>query len=168
MRIVVASAPVRTCDCGGWTGTWFARRGAVFHVAVNQGVTVAVSARPADAGGGCPVTLHAENFGERYAFTPGARPFGPHPLLEAAIESVGAPAGMTIDVRVGSVAPPGASAGTSAAVCVALVGALRALAGASLDPDHVARAAHGVEVERLGGESGLQVVRHDRAGRAER
>ncbi|HPK71429.1 MAG TPA: hypothetical protein PLN93_05785 [Vicinamibacterales bacterium] len=168
MTAVVASALVRTCGCGGWTGTWFARQGAVFHVAVRPGVTVAVSAGPADAGAGRQVTLHAGDFGERYAFAPGARPFGPHPLLEAAIESVGAPAGMTIDVRVGSAVPHGASTGTSAAVCVALAGALRAPAGASLDPDDVARAAHGVEVERLGGESGQQVVRHDRAGGAGR
>ena len=35
---VTATAPVRTCDCGGWTDTWFAQHGAVFHVAVNPGV----------------------------------------------------------------------------------------------------------------------------------
>ncbi|HOQ62286.1 MAG TPA: hypothetical protein PKZ08_16780, partial [Vicinamibacterales bacterium] len=65
MTAVVASALVRTCGCGGWTGTWFARQGAVFHVAVRPGVTVAVSAGPADAGAGRQVTLHAGDFGER-------------------------------------------------------------------------------------------------------
>ena len=156
MTTITATAPVRTCDCGGWTDTWFARRGAVFHVAVDPGVRVVVRARSAPGAGVRPVTLHAENYGDRYAFVPGGRPWGRHPLLEAAIESVGVPAGMAVEIDVGSVIPPGASTGTSAAVCVALVGALRALSGASLGADDVARAAHAVETEWLGQQSGLQ------------
>jgi len=156
MTTITATAPVRTCDCGGWTDTWFARRGAVFHVAVDPGVRVVVRARSVPGAGLRLVTLHAENYGDRYAFLPGARPWGRHPLLEAAIESVGVPAGLAVEIDVGSVVPPGASTGTSAAVCVALVGALRALSGASLGADDVARAAHAVETELLGQQSGLQ------------
>ena len=55
-----------------------------------------------------------------------------------------------------SAVPPGASTGTSAAVCVAIVGALRALRGRRTDPDEVARAAHAVEVDLLGQQSGVQ------------
>ena len=30
--VITASAPVRICDCGGWTDTWFAGHGRVFHI----------------------------------------------------------------------------------------------------------------------------------------
>jgi D-glycero-alpha-D-manno-heptose-7-phosphate kinase len=153
---ITAAAPVRTCDCGGWTDTWFARHGAVFHVAVNPGVRVSVEAREAAAGGPATLTVHAENYGHRYAFVPGTRPWVRHPLIEAAIESVGVPAHMTVELRVRSAVPPGASTGTSAAVCVAIVGALRALRGHALDAGEVARAAHRVEVDLLGQQSGVQ------------
>ena len=153
---VTATAPVRTCDCGGWTDTWFARRGAVFHIAVNPGVRVIVRAETAPPGPPAPVVLVAENYGDRYEFLPGTRRWGRHALLEAAIESEGVPQGMAIDVSVRSAVPPGAATGTSAAVCVALVGALRALWGKRADAGDVARAAHAVETGRLGHQSGLQ------------
>jgi len=153
---ITAAAPVRTCDCGGWTDTWFARRGAVFHVTVNPGVRVTVEAREAAGKGPAPLTVHAENYGHRYAFVPGTRPWARHPLIEAAIESEGVPPGMAIGVSVRSAVPPGASTGTSAAVCVALVGALRALRGRRLDARDVAMAAHRVEVDLLGQQSGVQ------------
>ena len=153
---ITANAPVRTCDCGGWTDTWFARRGAVFHVAVNPGVRVVLCARASDLAGPAAVTIHADNYGDRYAFVPGTRPWGRHPLIEAAVEAVGVPPGLAIDLRVQSAVPPGAATGTSAAVCVAIVGALRALSGSGTDADEVARAAHRVEVDLLGQQSGVQ------------
>ena len=155
-KTITATAPVRTCDCGGWTDTWFARHGAVFHVAVNPGVRVVVRADAARADRPAPVVLHAENYGDSYRFLPGTRRWGRHALLEAAIESEGVPPGTAIEVSVRSAVPPGAATGTSAAVCVALVGALRALWGAAPTPDAVAKAAHAVEVDRLGQQSGLQ------------
>jgi D-glycero-alpha-D-manno-heptose-7-phosphate kinase len=153
---ITADAPVRTCDCGGWTDTWFARTGAVFHIAVDPGVRVRLTARPLAAREAPSVALHAENYGDRYRFVPGTRPWVRHPLLEAAIESVGVPPGLAVSIGVRSAVPPGASTGTSAAVCVALVGALRALRGDRADPGDIARQAHAVEVERLGQQSGLQ------------
>ena len=155
-QAITATAPVRTCDCGGWTDTWFARHGAVFNVAVNPGVRVVVRAMAAPPGPPAPVFLRADNYGDQYAFLPGTRPWVRHALLEAAIESVGVPHGMALDVSVQSAVPPGAATGTSAAVCVALIGALRALWGRSADPEDVAMDAHAVEVDRLGQQSGLQ------------
>ena len=111
-------------------------------------------AAPLDAP--APVVLIAENYGDRYAFAPGTRPWVRHALLEAAIESVGVPPGTALEVSVRSAVPPGAATGTSAAVCVALVGALRALWGGSVDADGVAKAAHAVEVDLLGQQSGVQ------------
>ena len=153
---ITATAPVRTCDCGGWTDTWFARRGAVFNVAVNPGVRAVLRARASAFAGPAAVTVHAENYGERYTFVPGTRPWVRHPLIEAAVESVGVPPGLVIDLLVHSAVPPGAATGTSAAVCVAIVGALRALSGGGTGADEVARAAHRVEVDLLGQQSGVQ------------
>jgi D-glycero-alpha-D-manno-heptose-7-phosphate kinase len=155
-KTIVATAPVRTCDCGGWTDTWFARRGAVFHVAVNPGVRVVVRAAAPASDSPAALVVDAENYGDRYRFVPGTRPWVRHPLIEAAIESVGVPSALAIDVSVRSAVPPGASTGTSAAVCVALVGALRALWGKSAEPDGIAKAAHAVEVDLLGQQSGVQ------------
>ena len=59
-------------------------------------------------------------------------------------------------VDVGSAVPSGCGAGTSAAVAVALLGALGALRDETVDPRAVAAAAHRLEVEVLGQESGVQ------------
>jgi D-glycero-alpha-D-manno-heptose-7-phosphate kinase len=152
---VVASAPTRVCDCGGWTDTWFARSGAVFHVAVEPRVEVrAVTCR--QRGREPVVGVDALNVGEPFSFVPGQRPFGAHPLIEAAIESVGVPNGCDVQLSIRSDMPPGASTGTSGALCVAIVGAMRGLAGAGVTPLDVARAAHAVETNRLGQQSGVQ------------
>jgi D-glycero-alpha-D-manno-heptose-7-phosphate kinase len=154
-RHIIATAPTRICDCGGWTDTWFARRGGVFHIAVNPGIRVDVQVK-SRAVGAAAVTIHADSFGDTYDFSPGDGPRGPHPLLEAAIESVGIPPETHVDVRVQSGMPPGAGVGTSASVCVALVGALMRLAGDPVDRRVVAAAAHRVETERLAQQSGVQ------------
>ncbi len=44
---VVATAPVRVADVGGWTDTWFGAPGRVCHLAVGPGVRV--EARLVDA-----------------------------------------------------------------------------------------------------------------------
>jgi D-glycero-alpha-D-manno-heptose-7-phosphate kinase len=153
--IVVASAPTRVCDCGGWTDTWFARSGAVFHIAVEPRVEVRATARP-QGGAEARADVEAPDVGGRFVCIPGRRPFGAHPLIEAAIESVGLPPGCDASVSIRSDMPPGASTGTSGALCVALVGALRGLAGVRITPLDIAREAHAVETDRLGQQSGVQ------------
>ncbi len=153
--VVVASAPTRVCDCGGWTDTWFARTGAVFHIAVEPRVQVCATARPR-GGTAAVVDVDAPDVGDRFVFVPGRRPFGPHPLIEAAIESVGLPPGVDVSLSIRSDMPPGASTGTSGALGVAIIGALRGLAGAAVSALDVARAAHTVETERIGQQSGVQ------------
>ena len=151
---VNATAPVRVCDIGGWTDTWFSHLGMVFNIAVTPGVEVRVRAMEE---GSVPhrLTLDVVNFGDRYSFDPGDAP-GRHPLLEAVIDDVGAPDGCALEVRVASDVPPGSSMGTSAAVAVALIGALDACASRRRTSLDVARAAHRIEVERLGLQSGVQ------------
>jgi D-glycero-alpha-D-manno-heptose-7-phosphate kinase len=155
LRYITALAPIRVCDCGGWTDTWFARQGRVCHVAVAPYVEVqiAVGARRA----GAPrVVVHAENFGARYVADPGDPARSPHPLIDAAIAHMGVPEDLAVEITIYSDMPAGASTGTSASVTVALVGALDALTPGRLAPMEVAYAAHAIEVDRLGGESGIQ------------
>jgi D-glycero-alpha-D-manno-heptose-7-phosphate kinase len=66
------------------------------------------------------------------------------------------PADLCLEIGLYSEAPSGASTGTSAAVTVALVGALDALTPGRLTPHEAAAAAHRVETELLGLQSGIQ------------
>jgi D-glycero-alpha-D-manno-heptose-7-phosphate kinase len=154
LKVVRAVAPIRICDNGGWTDTWFARRGRVFNVAVTPFVRVEVRLY----GGGVdtdPVTIHLENYGERYSFGPDALP-DRHPLIEATLDEIGVPPGVSTAVTIASGVPPGSSTGTSAAASVALIAALDALTPGRMTRHEIAAAAHRVEVERLGLQSGVQ------------
>lgn len=145
---------MRVADCGGWTDTWFARHGAVLHIAVLPGVDVRVTAHR-EPGRARLVTARLESFSETYTFDR-TRPPGRHPLIEAAVADWPEESDETLDIAVRSDMPPGASTGTSAAVAVGLVTALGALAGKRLEPSDAARAAHRLETERLGLQSGIQ------------
>jgi D-glycero-alpha-D-manno-heptose-7-phosphate kinase len=155
MSWVRVRAPVRVLDAGGWTDTWFAQRGAVCHLAVDDGVLV--SARPFRAGGSGRIhtaDLHVRDFGEHYSY-PLDRPPGRHPLLEAALGRW-APPSCSVRVTVEASVPPGSGLGTSASVLVGLIAALKALGGDVPDPDSLARAAHEIETVDLGLQSGVQ------------
>jgi D-glycero-alpha-D-manno-heptose-7-phosphate kinase len=100
--------------------------------------------------------VDAQNFDDRYPVIPGAARVARHPLLEAAIDTLPPPADRALEVVIRSVVPPGCGAGTSAAVAVAVLGALAAVRGDDLSARDLAYAAHRLEVERLGLESGIQ------------
>ena len=156
VRTVHATAPVRICDIGGWTDTWFAGHGAVFHVAVTPGVEVRLRVHPSEAGTGPGrVSLDAGDHGGPYWFDPSDPP-GRQPLVEAAVAEAGVPADVSIELAVSSGVPPGSATGTSAAVTVAIIGALDLVAGRTRMALEVAALAHRVETERLGHESGVQ------------
>lgn len=150
---VVARAPVRVCDAGGWTDTWFAGSGLVCNLAVGPGVEVRVRTRSRP--GPTNVALDVAAYGDRYETALGDRP-GRHPLLEAALASAAPAEGAALDVSITAAPPPGCGTGTSAAVVVALLGALHAGAGESVDAHEVATAAHRVESDDLGWQSGVQ------------
>jgi D-glycero-alpha-D-manno-heptose-7-phosphate kinase len=152
LGIVNAAAPVRICDNGGWTDTWFGGPGRVFNVAVRPGVEVTIDEVP----GPDPVVLDVCDFGERYAIAPRSRRVARHPLLEAAIDRLPPPPGSHVVVSVRSAVPPGSGTGTSAALAVAVLGALQALRAMTLEKLDVASAAHRLEVDALGRESGVQ------------
>jgi D-glycero-alpha-D-manno-heptose-7-phosphate kinase len=150
--VIEVSAPVRICDNGGWTDTWFGGPGRILNIAVRPGAEVSI--RPAD--GPHLVLLNAQNFGERYQVVPGVPRLARHPLLEAAIDAFPPPVGMQVEIVVSSAIPAGCGTGTSAAVAVAMLGALGALHPEELSPHDVAYAAHRLEVDILGMESGIQ------------
>lgn len=137
---------------GGWTDTWFGQPGAVVSVAVAPGAEVTVF----DAEGPGPVVLNVESFTDRYVVEPGAHRASRHPLLEAAVDALPPPPGVPVEIVVRSVVPAGSGTGTSAAVAVALIGALTALRGDKVVPRDAASLAHRLEVEVCGEESGVQ------------
>jgi D-glycero-alpha-D-manno-heptose-7-phosphate kinase len=103
------------------------------------------------------VLLDVVDYGDRYTLTPDDDRRTPrHPLLEAAVDEVGVDPGAHLDIAVHSEAPAGCSTGTSAAVAVALVGALTAARRRHPAPLDVARTAHRLETERLHLQSGIQ------------
>lgn len=152
---VTACAPIRICDNGGWTDTWFARHGAVCHVAVTPIVQAQVETVPR---GSLQerVWLAASNFGQAYYFDPANSDYEKHPLLEAAIARIGLPENSDAKITLHSRTPPGAGTGTSAAVCVALLAALDVVRGGTLTLRDLAYEAFAVETEMLGRQSGIQ------------
>jgi D-glycero-alpha-D-manno-heptose-7-phosphate kinase len=131
----------------------------VCNVAVTPLVRVELTARPRRAGE-APVLMRAVDYGDEYEVVPDDdRRVARHPLLEAAVDEVGVDPGARVEVTIRSDAPPGSSTGTSAAVAVAVVGALVALRDGKAGPPpalEVARTAHRLETERLGLQSGIQ------------
>jgi D-glycero-alpha-D-manno-heptose-7-phosphate kinase len=154
-RIINAVAPIRICDNGGWTDTWFAEYGKIFNIGVYPYAEVQIEVFTA---GTLPnrVVIHAENYGERYTLEREKPGWDRHPLLEAAIELMGVSKDLSFQISIFSEAPSGASTGTSAAVTVALIGALDRLTPGRLSPHEVAYKAQSVEVDMLGQQCGIQ------------
>jgi len=155
LRTLLATAPIRICDIGGWTDTWFARHGQVFNLAVRPVVGVRIDVYPRGSRE-APVVIDARNYGRRYAVDLNATEWGPQPLLEATFREIPPPGNVDIEVTITSKAPPGASTGTSSAVLVALLGALDRLAGGHRTPHGIAEAAHAVETVHLKRQCGIQ------------
>jgi len=157
--IINSVAPIRICDLGGWTDTWFSRQGRILNIGVYPNVEVQLAVFRADQREE-RIVINAENYGERYALPAAGRGAGGqwirHPLLEAAIEYMRLPKNLAFEANIFSEAPAGASTGTSAAVSVAMLGALDRLSPGRMTPHEVAMAAHQVETELLHQQSGVQ------------
>lgn len=148
-------APIRICDLGGWTDTWFAEYGNILNIAVAPAVFVNL-AYTHSSSAASKIVLDVVNFGDRYSYNPQKEGWLYHPLLEAAIKSLMPPAGLALEIKIESKAPPGASTGTSAAVTVALTAALARLQEREMSKMEIAMHAHRVETEMLGLQSGIQ------------
>ena len=140
---------------GGWTDTWFAGTGKVLNIAVFPSVEVTVVARPQKSGEP-QITIHAENYHDVYDVRPDSASWTKHPLIEAGFKLFELPRRLHLDVTIFSEAPAGASTGTSAAVSVAILGALDLLGHRSLTSNEIAAKAHYIESEMLKLQSGIQ------------
>lgn len=156
LKIIHAKAPLRINDIGGWTDTWFAKQGKVLNLAVSPGVEVQISVYENKEKKEERVSIFAENYGERFTFNPDFPSRQEHPLLQFAVASVPFAKEMELEINLFSPVPAGISTGTSASVCVALLGALLHLTGKEYSPPEVASLAHRVETEKLGEQSGIQ------------
>jgi D-glycero-alpha-D-manno-heptose-7-phosphate kinase len=155
LRIINSVAPIRICDNGGWTDTWFAEHGKIFNIAVAPCAEVQIEVFPS-SGPTDRVLIHAEDYGDRYVRRLNTPAWDRHPLLEAAIERVGVPDELAVEVTIHSDAPAGASTGTSAAVTVALIGALDQLTPGRRAPHEVAYLAQSIETDILNQQCGIQ------------
>ena len=155
IRIINSVAPIRICDNGGWTDTWFAEQGKIFNIGVYPYVEVQVEVFPYD-GADERIHVFVENYGERFAARPHESAWDQHPLLQAAIARMKVPEDLALGVTIFSEAPSGASTATSAAVTVALVGALDRLTPGHLSAHEVAYAAQAIETEMLHLQCGIQ------------
>ena len=155
VRLINSSAPMRICDNGGWTDTWFAQYGSVFNVAVSPAVEVQQRVFR-DIGNSAPFTINAQNYNQRYSIEQPKGSYGKHPLIEAVFDCMPVPKGQAVELSIFSEAPAGCSTGTSASVTVAVIGAMDCLTSGRLNPYEVAATAHKVETELLHGQCGIQ------------
>ncbi len=152
--IINSVAPIRICDNGGWTDTWFAGHGRIFNIGVYPYAEIQISVYPCEPQES-RIIINAENYGENYVVVP-EKHWDKHPLLEAAIEYMHTPKNVNLEVSIFSEAPAGASTGTSAAITVALIGGLDVLTPGRMTLHEVASVAHKIETEMLGQQSGIQ------------
>ena len=154
-RLIAASAPMRVCDNGGWTDTWFAGHGAVCNVAVSPRVDVTIGLfRP--SGHRRRILIEAQSLGGSYLVTDAGAGPGRLPLVEATLLEAGVPDDCDVQIVIRSAVPPGSSTGTSAAVAVALIAGLDHALGRTRPTAELAATAHRIEVDRLGLQSGIQ------------
>ena len=154
-RVVNSVAPIRICDNGGWTDTWFAGYGNVFNIAVYPYAEVQMAVHR-NHGDRARITINAENYGDRYTIAEPGGIYDKHPLLEAAMDYMRIPLEVAIEVSIFSDAPGGCSTGTSASVSVALIGALDCLTPGRMTAHEVALAAQKIETELLKQQCGIQ------------
>jgi len=116
---IFSRAPVRICDIGGWTDTWYCPNGAVFNICVDLYSYIRIIPSTNKS-----ITIISENLKlqteinnlEKIEYD------GNLDLLKSAVKRMGIKKGAKIYVR--TEAPPGCGTGTSASVAVALIAAL--------------------------------------------
>jgi D-glycero-alpha-D-manno-heptose-7-phosphate kinase len=155
-RMIHARAPLRVNDIGGWTDTWFAREGWVLNMAVVPPVEVQIKVFENKEKRKKRVLLHTENYGESFWINPDRPASSPHPFLQYIIARLALPEHLKLEVNLFSPVPAGISTGTSAAVCVALLGALSLLKHGRVVLKDIISLAHRVETEDLKQQSGVQ------------
>ena len=150
-KTVFSRAPVRICDIGGWTDTWFYPNGAVFNFCVDLYNYVMIKENFVNK-----IRIHSENLdlSTQLKSFEEVQYNGELDLLKAVIKRMKINDGIDINIR--SEVPPGCGTGTSASVCVALIAALYAYLEKPIVPLEVAKIAHEIEIDELKMQSGVQ------------
>jgi D-glycero-alpha-D-manno-heptose-7-phosphate kinase len=156
IKTIHAIAPIRINDIGGWTDTWFSKQGKVLNTAVFPLVEVRIKALENKEKTDQRVLVRLENYGEAFWIIPEKPAYGHHPLIQGAFNSILIPKDIMLHTTLYSHVPAGSSTGTSASVCVALLGALDYLAESNHTLYDIAYLAHRVETEKLKLQSGIQ------------
>ncbi len=99
LYVINATAPIRICDLGGWTDTWFAEYGAVLNIGVYPYAEVQIYVYETSAGKRPKIVLDVENFGERYTLQTTFTEYDKHPLLEACIDIMELPSNLSFEVN---------------------------------------------------------------------
>lgn len=150
-KVIYSKAPVRICDIGGWTDTWFYPKGAVFSICIDLCSYVRIFPNLSNR-----IKIFSENLNlhtEIQDFHE-IRYDGNLDLLKAALKRMDIE--KSIDIYVKAEAPPGCGTGTSASVAVALVAALARFSHKDLKQGKIAELAHKLEIDELKLESGVQ------------
>jgi D-glycero-alpha-D-manno-heptose-7-phosphate kinase len=155
-RVIHATAPLRINDIGGWTDTWFSGEGKVLNLAISPPVEVEIKAFPNKRKRNKRVFVKALDYGDSFWMNPEEPDYNIHPFLQGAINSLRIPKSYELEVSVSASVPAGSSVGTSASVCVALIGAVAALSPQTRSIDEIVTLAHRVETEKLRLQSGIQ------------
>jgi len=150
-KIILSTAPVRICDIGGWTDTWFYPKGAVFSFCVDLYSKVKLTENGLNK-----IRIFAENFEQSTEIInfKAVEYDGNLDLLKAAVKRMNIEKGL--DINVSADAPPGCGTGTSASIAVALISALSKYNQVDLTNYEIAQLAHKLETEELNLESGVQ------------
>lgn len=148
---IFSRAPVRICDIGGWTDTWYCPDGAVFNICVDLYSYIRIVPSSSKK-----ITIISENLNLQTTIYDlnNIHYDGILDLLKSAVKRMEIKRGLNIYVR--TEAPPGCGTGTSASVAVALIAALAKISERNLKPEEIASLAHKLEVEELELESGVQ------------
>lgn len=154
--VVHATAPIRVCDLGGWTDTWFAESGAVLNMGVYPYTEAQIEVLATPQGAQGRIAIHAENYGDRYVLDGRQAAYGKHPLIEASLDIMELPPNLSFNINLFSQVPAGCSTGTSASVSVALLAGLDLLTPGRLTPHEIASLSHRVETEKLELQCGIQ------------
>jgi D-glycero-alpha-D-manno-heptose-7-phosphate kinase len=151
---VHATAPLRISFVGGGTDFphyYEEHGGAVLSATIDHHVRVTITPRLDRQ-----VTVRSLDLGHlvEYHLDEGPEYDGVMDLAKAAIERVGVPGGIDVDIR--SDAPPGSGLGGSSALVVAMTAGLAALGDIRMTADRLARLSYSIEREDLGITGGFQ------------
>jgi D-glycero-alpha-D-manno-heptose-7-phosphate kinase len=150
-KIIMARAPVRNADLGGWRDTRLFESGNVLNIAIRLYTYVCLIPTEEE---GVEIISHDMGDTEYVRNVRDMEYAGALGLMKAAVGSSGTKGGFKLVVR--SEAPPASGLGSSAALAVSMLGALYYYEGKKMLPHQIAANAQRIETDLLNLECGVQ------------